>query len=232
MTMRRLFAAFATRITYPSCRASQTSAHDRRESLRQPVRAALESSAFLSAVTRLPLLAVLAALAALAAGCGGSKSPSVASLTTTAPSTGSPGTPAKPSQVAFAACLSQHGFAASVGSAGSAPNNDLSIFGVIVSGHVDPGSAQFQAAMTACRKYLPGGGPPALTPAQQAEWTKAMTRFAACVRANGIPGFPDPSGGSFAPGSLGSIDPSAPLAQKAFKACASLEPTVGPRIRF
>jgi hypothetical protein len=81
-------------------------------------------------------------------------------------------------------CLSQHGFAAAVGSAGSAPNKSLSIAGVIVSGNVDPSSPQFQAAMQACRKYLPGGGPPSLTPAQQAEWASAMAKFAACMRTN------------------------------------------------
>ena len=67
---------------------------------------------------------------------------------------------AEPSRAAFAACLTAHGFTASVGSAATAGNNVLSIEGVIVSGNVDPSSPQFQAAMAACRKYLPGGGPP------------------------------------------------------------------------
>ena len=185
-------------------------------------------------MSRLPLLAVLAVLCALAAGCGGSKPPPVASLTTTpgAPTGSGARASAKPSREAFATCLTEHGFAAAVGS-GPAPGRTVSVFGVTVTGNVDPASPQFQAAMAACRKYLPGGGPPALTPAEQAEWTKAMSRFAACVRANGLPSFPDPTGaGRFPPGAMAAIDVGSPLVQKAFKACVSLEPKVGPRVSF
>ena len=32
---------------------------------------------------------------------------------------------------------------------------------MVISGSVDPSSPQFQAALQACRKFLPGGGPPA-----------------------------------------------------------------------
>jgi hypothetical protein len=180
---------------------------------------------------------VLAGLGFLVAGCGGRTSPSVASLTTTGSTATSAtdragGAATNPSAPAFATCLSQHGFAAVVGSAKSAPNKALSIAGVIVSGNVDPSSPQFQAAMQACRKYLPGGGPPSLTPAQQAEWAKAMATFAACMRKNGVPSFPDPKLGTPPLGSLNGIDPSSPLVQKAFNACQSLEPTFGPRIQL
>jgi hypothetical protein len=102
-----------------------------------------------------------------------------------------------------------------------------------ISGNVDPDSPQFQSAMQACRKYLPGGGPPTLTPAQQAEAAKAMLRFATCMRSNGVPSFPDPNGeGRFPLGSLSELDPNSPLVQSAFKACESLEPKVGPRIEL
>jgi len=85
--------------------------------------------------------------------------------------------------------------------------------------------------MQACRKYLPGGGPPSLTPAQAAEWAQAMTKFAGCMRANGVPSFPDPSSdGRFPPGTLTKLDVTSPLVQKAFKACEPLEPKDGPRI--
>jgi hypothetical protein len=105
--------------------------------------------------------------------------------------------------------------------------------GVVVSGNVDPSSPQFQAAMQACRKYLPGGGPPRMTPAQQAVWAKAMTRFAACMRQNGAPSFPDPSpSGIFPQGALAKIGPSSPLAQEAFAACESLEPRAGPQLQL
>lgn len=87
--------------------------------------------------------------------------------------------------------------------------------------------------MQACRKYLPGGGPPALSEAQQAAAAHAMLAFAWCMRKNGVPGFPDPNGqGIFTIGSLAQLDPSSPLFQSAFSTCKSLEPKVGPRIEF
>ncbi len=188
----------------------------------------------------LALGAGLVGLMLVAAGCGGSKTPSVASLSSTASASGQPptstagsSTARKPSRAAFAECLTSHGFAASEGSAGSASARTISIFGVQVAGNVDPGSAQFQTAMQACRKFLPGGGPPAMTPAQQAEAAKANLGFAACMRKNGVPSFPDPNGqGMFPFGSLSRLDPNSPLVQTAFKACEVLEPKVGPRLRL
>jgi hypothetical protein len=189
------------------------------------------------AVARTVVVGVALACLALLAGCGGSSSPSVASLTSTTQAAGATGTstsaPLKPSPAAFASCLGLHGFSASVGSAGTADNQVLSIAGVIVTGNVDPSSSQFQAAMQACRKFLPGGGPPALSPSQQAEAARAMTSFAACMRKHGVPNFPDPNGqGRFPLATIEKLDPNTPLFQNAFKACESLEPKVGPRISF
>jgi hypothetical protein len=148
-------------------------------------------------------------------------------------STAKSSTGTKPSQAAFALCLSSHGFAASVGSAANANGRTLNIFGVGVTGNVDPSSPQFQRAMQACRKFLPGGGPPALTPAQQAEAAKANLAFAVCMRQNGVPSFPDPNGQGFFPvASLSGLDPNSPLVQTAFKACESLEPKVGPHLQL
>ena len=182
---------------------------------------------------RVVLAAGLAALAVLAAGCGGSKAPSVASLGTTSSTTGVTTMMAKPSQAALAACFTSHGFPASVGSAATAPSRALSIMGVVIGGNVDPSSPQFRAAMQACRKFLPGGGPPAMTPAQQAEHAKAMAGFAACMRKHGVSRFPDPNGqGMFPPGSIDGLDPGTPLFQSAFKVCAPLQGKVGPRVDF
>ena len=125
--------------------------------------------------------------------------------------------------------MTSHGFTASVGSAGSAGNNVLSIVGVVIP-NADPSSPQFQAAMQSCRQYLPGGGPPSLTPAQQAEWNSAMARFATCMRKHGAPNFPTPQLGK--PPARNGIDLGSPLVRSAFKSCQSLEPTFGPRIRI
>lgn len=189
----------------------------------------------MAAVTaRVLLTAGLAALALLPAGCGGSKAPSVASLRTTTSTAGRPTTsPATPSRTAFAACLSSHGFQASPGSAATAANNALSVAGVVINGNVDPSSPQFQKAMQACRKLLPGGGPPSMDPAQRAEHARSMASFAACMRKHGVPSFPDPNGqGMFSPGSIKGLDPGAPLFQSAFKVCTPLQGKVGPRIQF
>jgi hypothetical protein len=164
-------------------------------------------------------------------GCGGSKTPSVANLAST-PETGTStngGNDRQPSRAAFAACMTSHGFAAFVGSAATAGSKVVSILGVVIP-DADPSSPQFQAAMQSCRKYLPGGGPPSLTPAQQAEWNSAMARFAACIRKHGIPDFPTPELGK--PPAVNGIDLSSPQSQSAFEACQSLEPKVGPRIGF
>jgi hypothetical protein len=182
---------------------------------------------------RAPVIAVLVALALVAGGCAGSKAPSVASLGTTSTPGETTTSAAKPSRAAFASCLSSHGFHASVGSAAATGSRSLSVFGVVIGGNIDPSSAQFQSALQACRKFLPGGGPPALTPAQQAEHAKAMASFAACMRKHGVPSFPDPNGqGMFSPGSLKALGPSSPLFQSAFKVCAPLQGKTGPRVDF
>jgi hypothetical protein len=170
------------------------------------------------------------------AGCGGgSKSPAVANLGTTgahdagSSSAEGPGS-ARTSRAAFATCLRSHGFQAAVGSTGG-NGSVLSIFGVVVTGNVNPASPQFQAALRACRKFLPGGGPPSLTPAQRAAAAKSMTRFAACMRTHGVPSFPDPNSQGFFPiGSLHAIGTTSPTLSRAFKACQSLEPKVGPHL--
>jgi hypothetical protein len=181
--------------------------------------------------------APLITLSLVAAGCGGSKAPVIASLTTaSSTTTTSPSAAASSteSRAALATCLTSHGFRASVGSPGSTDSgNVVSVFGVTITGGVDPTSPQFQAAMQACRKYLPGGGPPQMSPAQQAEARRAMSAFAACMRKHGVPSFPEPgAGGMLDPGALQGLDLSSPQAEAAAHTCQSLLPKAGPRLRL
>ncbi len=175
------------------------------------------------------LAAVAGAFAVVSAGCGGgSEGPSVASLEpTTGAATTSPGvttTPQAPSPVAWATCMNAHGIAASVGPGGH---------GFMITGNVDPGSPQFQTAQRACAKYQPGGGPPQLTPAQQAQRAQALAVLAACMRKHGVSNFPDPNGqGELPLGSLQQLNPDSPLFKSAYKSCWSLFPKVGPQIRL
>lgn len=68
---------------------------------------------------------------------------------------------------------------------------------------VDPQSPAFQAAQTSCKRFLPGGGPPPVSEAQK----RQAVQFAECMRAHGVPSFPDPT---FPPG--GGIFQAAPQA--------------------
>ena len=107
-------------------------------------------------------------------------------------------------------CLQTHGVQAQLGAQGR---------GVSISGG-DPSSPQFQAAQQACKKLLPGGGPPTLTPAQQAEQLKVLLALAKCLRTHGYPDFPDPDGqGAFDLTSSGNFDPKSPQFQSAMNAC-------------
>jgi len=168
-----------------------------------------------------------AALAVVAAGCGGSKSPGVASLGPAATTTTSGGgasqstSPPKGSTadfVKFVDCMQKHGVQAQLGqggrgvSIGGGPNSTA-----------NPGSPQFQAAQKACQKFLPGGGPPTLSPAQEAQERTELLALAQCMRKHGYPNFPDPdSQGAFDFGSSStpSIDPSSPQFQSAMSACS------------
>ena len=95
--------------------------------------------------------------------------------------------------------------------------------GVIQGSGLNPQSAQFQAAQKKCAKDLGAGGAP--SPAQQAQFQAKALAFSACMRAHGVPDFPDPqiSGGHVqlkihaGPGT--GLDPSSPVFQKAQKDC-------------
>ena len=159
--------------------------------------------------------AAAAGLAVLVAGCGGgSNKPSVASLGGTTTTTGSGSTSAPKgvttSFAAFVNCMQRHGVQAQLGQGGH---------GISISG-VDPGSQTLQRAQHACQKLLPGGGPKALTPAQQAQVVKQMVEIASCMRKHGFPNFPDPDGqGFFDFSQANGIDPNSPRFQQAMSTC-------------
>lgn len=170
-------------------------------------------------------LLVLGAIPLFAAACGGNGSPQVANLSTTTTSTTASSKPLVPrngSFQKFVTCMQQHGVQAQVGQGG----HSVSIGG-------SPKNANMDRAQAACQKYLPGGGPPPLTPAQVAQRAKAMLAFAKCMRNHGVPNFPDPNGqGEFDFAQLGSIKTN-PALHSAGQACQSLENNVkGPRIGF
>jgi hypothetical protein len=68
------------------------------------------------------------------------------------------------------------------------------------------------------------GGGPAAPRTTHAEWEKSkLLAFSSCVRAHGVPGFPDPQpGGGFARSAMNQIDVNSPQFAAAEKACRSL----------
>ena len=84
----------------------------------------------------------------------------------------------------------------------------------------DPGSARFQAAMKACQHLLPR---PQLSAAQQQSMERRLLSQAACLRAHGYPGYPDPSvhaDGIMQPPLPSSIDTGSPQFGKAQQTCS------------
>jgi hypothetical protein len=152
------------------------------------------------------LIAVIAAagLALLAAACGGGAGTHVARLGSTTDqtspsSTGSgDGTPASsPSAVAYSACMRSHGVSKfpDPTDSGQLPKVGLQQLGV--------SNSRFQSAQRACRGLLPTGGslpqrehecmqnhdcPQALVQ----QMMGADRELAQCMRAHGVPNFPDP----------------------------------------
>ena len=165
------------------------------------------------------LASTLAALALLAAACGGRASgPGVArGQSTPSTTTGSlsPGG-SQTSAIAYAVCMRSHGV----------PNfpdpNSQGQFDA----NLPHNAPQFPAAQKACQKLLPGGGQttagaPGLGPQQLAQ----LLKFAKCMRAHGVPEFPDPTSKGLTPGN--GIDPNSPQFKAAQQACKSLLPTNG-----
>jgi hypothetical protein len=162
----------------------------------------------------------LAGLALVAAGCG-SDSPSSgvaqAPTTSTATQPSEGGDSNRGDGVAFAACMRSHGVS-------DFPDPKVTSEGEIIS-IPDNDSPQVRSALESCESLLPDGG--VSSPAQQAQEQAQLLEFAACMRARGVPNFPDPtvSGGRVTL-RLDGIDRSSPRFAAAKKACRRSLPEV------
>jgi hypothetical protein len=174
-------------------------------------------------VVSLPLLA---GLGFLLAACGGGSSNAVASLghkTSTTADAGATVTTLPPGasvqkqyqeELQFSQCMRSHGIT-------NFPDPS-STGGIKIS--VNPGNPQLASAQKACQKYLPPGP----TRAQQEQNEQQALAFAACMRAHGLPNFPDPTFGpngainrNYGPGNAnpGNVNPNSPAFQDAAKKC-------------
>ena len=161
--------------------------------------------------------AAVVALGVTVAGCsGGSTVPSVGS----AGGSASAGTGSSLAEaVAYSQCLRSHGV----------PNFPDPV--QTPSGHygyrtsaIDPNSTAFQGALQACRA-LPSpwnSTVQQLSPAQQQAWLN----WAKCIRAHGLPNFPDPTFSGSEVHDSG-IQSSSPQLQSAMDACKAQKPSVG-----
>jgi len=86
-----------------------------------------------------------------------------------------------------------------------------------------------------CRHLMPAGDQVQLSPAQRQQLIDRALRFAVCMRAHGIPSFPDPTVQNGRPtiriGPGSQIDPSSPLFQSARHVCAPILGIAGIRSR-
>lgn len=131
----------------------------------------------------LPVACAVLAAGLLAAGCGASPSTPSSNKPTGAARAGS-------QAIAFSRCMRSHGVP-------SFPDPTISRSG----GHVGislgvPASASaspaFKTAQQACAKLAPGGAPGGGAAPVTAQQHKEIVQFAACMRAHGLPDFPDP----------------------------------------
>ncbi|MGH9125127.1 MAG: hypothetical protein ACRDZ8_10435 [Acidimicrobiales bacterium] len=168
-------------------------------------------------------VAVALALGVSVPGCsGGSTAPTAGSQSTTAAPAGGSGSSratALAQAVAYSQCIRSHGVA-NFPDPVQTPSGG---YGYRTAG-IDPNSAAFQGALQAC-KSLPSpwnSTGQQLSSAQQQAWLN----WAQCVRAHGLPDFPDPtfSGSEVHDSGVGS---SSPQLQQAMDGCKSQMPSVG-----
>lgn len=122
-------------------------------------------------------LVALAMLAMILAGC------SNASSNTDTPAA------TRANALKFSECMRANGLSAFPDPDAS---GSLTIDGVVNGSSLDPNSAAWRQAMSACKDLEPAGftgdnGP--VTPQQH----QARLKFAQCIRDNGVPDFPDPA---------------------------------------
>jgi hypothetical protein len=157
------------------------------------------------------VVVIAAGLVLPAAGCGGSSKPRAASAQ-------------QNGAVAYARCIRSDGV----------PNwpdpNSSGVFdkSKLTSQQLGASSSRVQAAQTACRRLLPNGGN-APTPAQVQQVRALSLRFSQCVRARGLPNFPDPdsTGRIPDPASVG-INQGSPKFEAANQACGKYRPPYMP----
>jgi hypothetical protein len=169
------------------------------------------------------VVALAAAMTLLAGGCGSSSSSSTSTSTAqAAPIAARAPTPTQiQARLNLAKCARANGIDLPDPSANGTFGPGNSSIANIVTRY---GQTKVNAVEQACRQYLVVAFPNlALTPAQREQRVQALFRFAACMRSNGVPNFPDPSSGKVTI-NPGEINPNAPAFKSAVTRCQNLLP--------
>ncbi|MGH2896938.1 MAG: hypothetical protein ACRDPM_27225, partial [Solirubrobacteraceae bacterium] len=145
--------------------------------------------------------------------CGSGGGPSASAQTGSGPG---PGT------VTFAKCMRGHGVPQFPDPGGSRPaGSSVSILGAALPPTININAPAFQSALNTCMKQFTAAHPrPPLSAARKA----AVLKFARCMRAHGVPQFPDPTfpaNGAIAIRAPVGVDPSSPAFQHAQQACGT-----------
>lgn len=164
-----------------------------------------------------PLVAMALAMGLGVAGCGGSNGDSgiatAGSPGATPSGAGTSGLSDQELALKFAQCMRAQGINMPDPQSGGG-------LAIKIPEGVDPKKAD--AAMQKCRQYLPSGGDRAQSDPQQ---VAQQRKFSQCMRANGVPNFPDPdaNGNIKADASTLGIDPKGEKFKKAERACAQYQ---------
>ena len=130
---------------------------------------------------RLLAVLTLSAMAAVVSGCGSSASDP------TGTGIGNNTAANLQQEVKFSQCMRANGVSTFPD---PNPSGQLTIDGIANGSSLDTKSATFQQAMSACKDLEPPGFTGQTRSAQQ---QAAALKFATCMRANGVPDFPDPT---------------------------------------
>lgn len=174
---------------------------------------------------QLALLLLLGATVALAAGCGGAAN---------ANKDGADSPDAQSAALKFSHCMRQHGIHMSDPDSTGAIRVTSRARGSAMGRHAFGGGPssdpKFAAASKACKKWAPKFRP---SDSQQAGFMRKQLeqalKFSRCVRAHGVPNWPDPkqNGTSLMVGGPG-INPNDPAVRTATKACQKYMGGPGP----
>jgi hypothetical protein len=153
-------------------------------------------------------VALLGCVGLLAAGCGGSSAPITQQQEVS-------------SYVAYATCLNKHGVEVEVVRTGG-------LSWEAGPGLPTPGSPSAVAAERDCKALVPRGGLDHIpSAAQTAQNLALMLRYAKCIRAHGVPNFPDPTSQGLRISPSSGIDLNAPAFLAAQKSCQKDSLTLG-----